>query len=288
MSSSNPKIALALSGGAARGLAHVGVLRALQEFKVPIDYIAGTSAGSIVGGAFASGMSIDEIDALSRGLRWRDIGRVTMSRLGVQSNERLERFIRDRFPRSRFEELPIPFAAVATDLNTGAAVVMRDQGDVAFAIRASCAIPGWYLPVTDEQGRQLVDGGLVAVIPATIARSLGADLVIAVDVNFEGATFLGPSHSIIGVVLQSMLVVQRTASHHQLASSDFVIKPRVGHIRWDEIGRSEELIKAGYDAGVESAPSILALIAEAIADRPKWYNLRRKKSVKRQTLSVGK
>ena len=281
-----PTLGLALSGGAARGIAHVGVLRALQENQIPINYVAGTSAGSLVGGAFASGMTIDEIEALGRGLRWRDIGRVTMSRLGVQSNDRLEQFVRDRLPVSRFEELPTPFAAVATDLKTGAAVIMRDTGDVAFAIRASCAIPGWYVPVTDSDGRQLVDGGLVAVVPASVARSLGADLVIAVDVNFEGATFLGPSHSVIGVVLQSMLVVQKTASHYQIASSDFVIRPRVGHIRWDEMGRAEELIAAGYKAGLESIPAIRALIETAIADQPKWYQLRRRKKLSKQTLSL--
>ena len=281
-----PTLGLALSGGAARGIAHVGVLRALQENQIPINYVAGTSAGSLVGGAFASGMSIDEIEVLGRGLRWRDISRVTMSRLGVQSNDRLEQFVRDRLPVSRFEELPTPFAAVATDLKTGAAVIMRDTGDVAFAIRASCAIPGWYVPVTDSDGRQLVDGGLVAVVPASVARSLGADLVIAVDVNFEGATFLGPSHSVIGVVLQSMLVVQKTASHYQIASSDFVIRPRVGHIRWDEMGRAEELIAAGYKAGLESIPAIRALIETAIADQPKWYQLRRRKKLSKQTLSL--
>jgi NTE family protein len=282
--SSRPSIAIALSGGAARGLAHVGVLRALTENNIPIDFVAGTSAGSLVGGAFASGMSIHEIEDLGRGLRWRDIGRMTMSRLGVQSNDRLEQFVRDRLPTCRFEDLPIPFAAVATDLKTGAAVVMRDEGDVAFAIRASCAIPGWYVPVIDSDGRQLVDGGLVAVVPSNVARAFGADLVIAVDVNFEGATFLGPSNSIVGVVLQSMLVVQRTATQHQLASSDFVVKPRVGHIRWDEMGRADELIKAGYEAGLESAPDILAMIEAALADQPKWYRLRRKKKVTKQTL----
>src|SRR5262245_51402515 len=102
-----PSIGLALSGGAARGIAHVGVLRALQENKIPIDCVAGTSAGSLVGGAFASGMSIDEIEALGRSLRWRDIGHVTMSRLGIQSNDRLEQFVRDRLPKSRFEDLAI-------------------------------------------------------------------------------------------------------------------------------------------------------------------------------------
>jgi NTE family protein len=263
MMSLHPKIGLALSGGAARGLAHVGVLRALAGNDIHVDYVAGTSAGSIVGGALASGMPLDEIEDFGRKLRWRDIGRVTMSRLGVQSNERLEEYLRARLPITKFEDLPIPFAAVATDLKTGSTVVMRDKGDVPFAIRASCTIPGWYVPVIDEHGRQLVDGGLVAVVPSTVARSLGADIVIAVDVNTEGATFLGSSSSVIGVLLQSMLVVQKTASRHQLEMSDLVISPKVGHIRWDEMGRREELITAGYEAGIESIPRIRALIDSA-------------------------
>ena len=283
--STQPTIGLALSGGAARGLAHVGVLRALEEHKIKIDFIAGTSAGSIVGGAYAAGMKIDQIEALGRALRWRDIGRVTMSRLGFQSNERLEQFLRDRLPILRFEDLPIPFAAVATDLKTGQAVIMRGEGDVSFAVRASCTIPGWYVPVIDKDGRQLVDGGLVAVVPVSVVRSMGADIVIAVDVNSEGALFLGSSTSVIGVVLQSMLVVQKTASHYQLSSADYVIKPRVGHIRWDEMGRSTELIEAGYAAGLECAPEIQKLIASVLADQPKWYQLRRRKKLPvKQTL----
>jgi NTE family protein len=249
-----------LSGGAARGIAHVGVMRALVDNKIPVDYIGGTSAGSIVGGAYAAGMTVEEIAEFGRSLRWRDVGRVTMSRLGVQSNERLEQYLRARLPVTRFEELQIPFAAVATDLKTGGAVVLRDRGDVPFAIRASCAIPGWYVPVADEEGRQLVDGGLVAVIPATITRELGADVVIAVDVNAAGATFLGPTSSVIGVLLQSMLVVQKTASRYQLASADLVITPQVGHIRWDEMGRADELMDAGYAAAMESLPQIFELL----------------------------
>jgi NTE family protein len=260
LSETFPRIGLALSGGAARGMAHVGVLRALIENDVSIDCIAGTSAGSIVGGAYAAGLPLDEIVDFGRTLRWRDIGRVTMSRLGIQSNERLEQYLRARLPITKFEELPIRFAAVATELKTGLAVVMRDEGDVPFAIRASCAIPGWYVPVADENGRQLVDGGLVAVVPSSMARSLGADIVIAVDVNSEGATFIGPTSSVVGVLLQSMLVVQRTASHRQLEMADLVINPKVGHIRWDEMGRSDELMAAGYEAGLKKIPDIRALI----------------------------
>jgi NTE family protein len=255
-----PRIGLALSGGAARGMAHVGVLRALIENDIRIDCIAGTSAGSIVGGAYAAGMSLDEIRGFGRTLRWRDIGRVTMSRLGIQSNERLEQYLRARLPVTRFEELQIPFAAVATELKTGMAVVMRDEGDVPFAIRASCAIPGWYVPVADGEGRQLVDGGLVAVVPTSMTRALGADIVIAVDVNSEGATFIGPTSSVIGVLLQSLLVVQKTASHNQRELADLVINPKVGHIRWDEMGRADELMALGYEAGLKRIPDIRALI----------------------------
>ncbi|HSL53431.1 MAG TPA: patatin-like phospholipase family protein [Pyrinomonadaceae bacterium] len=263
---SSPKIGLALSGGAARGMAHVGVLRALLEHGIPIDCIAGTSAGSIVAAAFASGMPIDEIADFGRKLRWRHIGRITMSRFGVQSNARLERYMRERLPVTKFEDMPIPFAVVATDLKTGEAVVMKGAGDGPFAIRASCTIPGWYVPVSDKEGRQLVDGGLVAVIPSNVTRALGADIVIAVDVNTEGATFISSSGSVIGVLLQSMMVVQKIVSRTQLEMSDLVISPKVGHIRWDQVRRADELMAAGYEAGLESISRIRELIAGLTTD----------------------
>ena len=272
-----PRIGLALSGGSARGIAHVGVLKALAEYEIPISCVAGTSAGAIVAGAFASGMPLAEIETMGRTLRWRDLGRMTMSRLGVQVNDRLESYLRERFPVARFEDLPIPLAVVATDLKSGAAVVMRDEGDVPFAIRASCAIPGWYVPVTDSEGRQLVDGGLVANLPTTVARELGADLVIAVDVNAEGATFIGPTRSVISVLLQSMLLVQKTATLAQLELADCVINPRLGHIRWDEISRGEEFMAAGYEAAVEAVPKIRESIDSMIDARRKWYQPRRKR-----------
>ncbi len=272
-----PRIGLALSGGAARGIAHVGVLRALAEHEIPISCVAGTSAGSIVAGALASGMPLGDIETLGRTLRWRDLGRMTMSRLGVQVNDRLENYLRERLPVTRFEDLAIPLAVVATDLKSGSAVVMRDEGDIPFAIRASCAIPGWYVPVVDSEGRQLVDGGLVAGLPTAMVRELGADLVIAVDVNAEGATFIGPTHSVLSVLLQSMLVVQRTAGLAQLALADCLVTPRVGHIRWDEIARGEEFMTAGYEAAVEAMPRINESIEALLEARRKWYQPRRKR-----------
>lgn len=278
-----PRVGLALSGGAARGLAHVGVLRALvQQHHIPIDCIAGTSAGALVGGALASGLSIEEIEEMGRGLRWRDLGRVTLSRLGVQSNARLEEFIRAHLPVMRFEDLRIPFAAVATDLHSGSAVVLSGEGDLAFAIRASCAVPGWYVPVTDEQGRQLVDGGLVANIPTTAARSLGAQIVIAVDVNAEGAKFLGPPQSIIGVLVQTMMVIQRTAATHQKQNADVVITPKIGHIRWDEMTRADELIAAGEEAALASIEKIKQLLDPVPEPALKWYQLGRRPRTSRR------
>src|SRR5213594_4843003 len=147
-----PRIGLALSGGAARGIAHVGVLRALEEHEIPVDAIAGASAGALVGGAYAAGLTIDELEKLAREFRWRRIARFSFSRLGLQSNARMEAFLRARLPVTRIDDLKIPFIAMATDLRSGTAVAIRN-GDVAFAIRASTCLPALYVPVRDPQGR---------------------------------------------------------------------------------------------------------------------------------------
>jgi NTE family protein len=271
-----PRLGLALSGGAARGIAHVGVLKVFEEAGLRVDCVAGTSAGALVGGALAAGMPVREIEEIGRALRWRDLGRMTLSRLGVQSNARMEEYIRARFPVTRFEELRVPFAAVATELHTGAAVVMRDTGDVALAIRASCAVPGWYVPVTDAEGRQLVDGGLVANLPSSVARSLGAEVVVAVDVNYEGAKFMGPPASVVGVLLQCFIIAQRTSVEYQRQLADVCVSPAVGHLRWDEMGRAEEFIEAGVAAARAALPAIKELLEPQPAEEPGWFPFRRR------------
>ena len=273
-----PRLGLALSGGAARGIAHVGVLKVFAEHGISFDCVAGTSAGALVGGALAAGLPIEEIEDIGRTLRWRDLGRMTLSRLGAQTNAPTEDFVRARFPVTRFEEMPVPFAAVATDLQTGAAVVMRDEGDVAFAVRASCALPGWYVPVTDARGRQLIDGGLVANLPTSVVRSLGAEVVVAVDVNADGAKFLGTPASVIGVLLQSIVVVQRTAVEHQRQLADVVISPSVGQLRWDEMERASEFIDAGVEAARAAVPAIKELLEPQPAEAPRWFAARRKRA----------
>lgn len=257
-----PRIGLALSGGAARGIAHVGVLRALEENKIPIDAIAGASAGSLIGGAYASGLSIDRLESMARDFRWRHTSRPSLSRLGLQSNARMEKFLRAHLPVTRFEDLKIPFAALVTDLLSGTPVVFRDEGDVPFAIRASACIPFVYAPVRDPAGRWLVDGGLVANLPISYVRALGADIVIAVDVNSDGIRFFKDPHTALGVMAHTFVAVERIVSNQERADADILITPKVGHIRWDQTRRADELVKAGYDAAIESIEKIRRVVGK--------------------------
>src|SRR6202521_2241393 len=165
-------VSLALGGGFARGFAHLGVLQVLEQNQIPIAAIAGTSVGSILGAAYASGAPLARIIATCRTLRFRDIARWRVSRLGLASNHRLGDLIEHVFEARQFEELQIPLAVVATDLNTGEPVSLT-EGSLIDAIRASCAFPGLFEPV--EIGtRSLADGALVAPVPTKAARDLGA------------------------------------------------------------------------------------------------------------------
>ncbi|MDX6576284.1 MAG: hypothetical protein QOE96_2237 [Blastocatellia bacterium] len=257
-----PRVGLALSGGAARGIAHVGVLRALEENAIPIDAIAGASAGALIGGAYAAGLSIAQLEAMARKFRWRHMGRPSFSRLGLQSNAPMEKFLRANLPVTRFEDLRIPFAAMATDLKTGTAVVLRDTGDLTFAIRASVCLPAFYVPVRDPEGRLLVDGGLVANLPISHTRELGADIVIAVDVGADGARFMDRPRTALGVLTQVFVAVERIVSNQETANADLIITPKVGHIRWDETRRTAEFLKIGYETAMESIAGIRGLIEQ--------------------------
>ena len=261
-----PRVGLALSGGAARGIAHVGVLRALEEHNVPIDAIAGASAGALIGGAYAAGLTVTELETLAREFRWRRMARFSFSRLGLQSNARMETFLRARLPVTRFEDLRIPFIAMATDLRSGTALAIGD-GDIAFAIRASTCLPALYVPVRDVNGRLLVDGGLVANLPISYVRELGADIVIAVDVGADGARFMDRPRTALGVLTQTFVAVERIVSSQERDGADVIIAPKVGHIRWDETRRADEFMKIGYEAGLESIGVIRRLIDQVNATR---------------------
>src|SRR5438270_13209322 len=176
-------VGLALGGGFARGFAHLGVLQVLEQNRIPVTHIAGTSVGSILGAAYASGAPLERIIEICRTLRFRDIARWRVSRLGLASNHRLENLIERVFDSRHFEDLRIPLAVVATDLTSGEPVVFT-QGNLADAIRASCAFPGLFEPV--EIGtRCLADGGLVAPFPTRATRGIGAATVIGIFVGLQ-------------------------------------------------------------------------------------------------------
>ncbi len=179
-------VGLVFGGGGARGWAHVGVARALREIGVRPDLVAGTSVGSIAAAAFASGR-FEAFEALGQAMDWRMVARLFIElgrpKAGLIEGRRIQSLLRELLPSCRIEELPIPFAAVATDLHDQSEVVLR-AGALQGAIRASIAIPGVFTPV-EREGRYLVDGGLVNPLPVSVARALGATKVIAVDVNLK-------------------------------------------------------------------------------------------------------
>ena len=255
-------IGLALSGGAARGIAHVGVLRALAENNIPIDAIAGASAGALIGGCYASGLSLERLEQMARTFRWRHTSWLSFTGLGLQSNARLEKFLRRNLPVTRFEDLKIPLAVMVTELRKGESIVFRDSGDLPFAIRASCCVPALYQPVRDREGRFLIDGGIVNNLPISQTRDLGADIVIAVDVNFDGARFFDRPRTALGVLTYVFVAVERIVSNQERGTADLMIAPKVGHIRWDQTRRSEELIKLGYEAGLAAIDDIRQLIRD--------------------------
>ena len=179
-----PRIGLALGSGGARGWAHVGVLRRLQELNVPVDYVAGTSIGAIMGAVFAANR-LDVLEDLSHHLDWRRVAslfvEVSFPRAGLLNGKRIQQLLQQIVHVQRIEDLAIPFAAVAANLHTGEPMIFR-QGGVVDAIRASIAIPGIFVPAHHE-GQYLVDGGTINPVPVDVVESMGADIVIAVDVN---------------------------------------------------------------------------------------------------------
>lgn len=258
------KVGLALSGGGARGFAHIGVLKALRESGIPIDIIAGTSAGSFAGGAFAAGLEPDEIVSVGSKIRWTDIAGFSYSRRGILTNTPLGEFVNSNFPVTRIEDLRIPYAACACDLETGEEIVFRESGDLSTAIRASCAIPGIFVPV-DSDGRFLIDGGVITPMPTRIVREMGAGFVIAVDLIACGSTYWGTPTNLLGTFFQSAMMLLRAASRFQHFHADVVIEPPLSHIRPDEIDKRDEMIEIGYRAAMEKIDIIRENLLSATA-----------------------
>jgi NTE family protein len=250
-----PKVGLALGGGFARGIAHLGVLRCLKQNGIPIDCIAGTSAGALAGVAFASGQPFEQIVKEASAIRFGNFGQWRFSHMGLASNRRLETFPRDHFGVTDFKDLKIPLAIAATDLVTGKAVYYT-SGPVGPPLRASCAYPGLFQPV-EYDGRLLVDGFVAAVVPVEGVRSMGAQVVIAV---FLEAEKMDRPRSIVDVIGRSFSIVRLQADAVWRATADVIVTPRVNEFAWDDFARTSDLVAAGEAAALEALPRIRAIL----------------------------
>ena len=253
-----PGVGLALGGGFARGYAHLGVLREFEEHQIPISCLSGSSIGSILAAAYASGVPLSRIIKKCREIRFRDFARWRVSRFGLASNDRLGALVQRFFDSRQFEELEIPAAIVATDLGTGDPVIFK-QGSLADAIRASCAFPGLFEPVQIGT-RYLADGGLVAPVPTRAARELGAEIVVGISVGLHDGQRGAPTN-IFQVVSRAVSAAQK----HQLEGwerhADLVLRPAVQSLAWDDFERIDEAIDAGAVAARSAMPSIKKLLA---------------------------
>lgn len=234
-------IGLALGGGFARGIAHVGVLKVLEEENIPIRYVAGTSVGAMIGAAYCSGVTPAELEEFGARVRFKHFARWTVSRLGFASNERMIGFLNSLFKVKTFEELRIPLAVTATDFASGEGVIFR-SGPLADPVRASCAYPGMFLPVKLD-GRLLVDGMLAHAVPSVPLRHMGADRVLAVHLKGKWTTE-GPRH-LFDVIGQCFAIAQQMNSGSWQQAADLVIEPDVNGFKYDSFERASDLVRAG-------------------------------------------
>jgi len=186
------KLGIALGGGFARGLVHIGVLKALEDARITVDFVAGTSVGALIGACYCAGVSAEELKEIARATRFKDFARRTLSRYGLCSNDRMQHYCARILKVTTFEDLKIPLAIAATDFHTGAPAVFT-QGPLVGPIRASCAYPGMFLP--DEiEGRSYVDGMLGYAVPTTPLREMGADRVLGVYLSAHWMAERPPRH----------------------------------------------------------------------------------------------
>jgi NTE family protein len=258
-----PKVGLALGGGFARGIAHLGVLRVFEENEIPIDFIAGTSVGALVAAAYASGASLDDMERQGAQTTFHDFGRWTLSRYGMASNARIENYLH-RFTRAEyFHETKIPLSIVATDLVTGKSVHFTD-GEISPALRASCAYPGLFLPV-EYRGHFLADGFLTQAAPAEAVRELGAELVISVYLD-PGLLDEKPRNT-IEIISRSFSIIQTHLVQPWRIQTDILIEPDVHNVLWHEFSKTPQLVAAGRAATEAVLPKIKAALRGNLPDR---------------------
>jgi NTE family protein len=250
-----PRVGLALSGGFARGIAHIGVLRVLRQAGIPIDVVAGTSVGALIGSAFCAGTTLEEMERIGATTSFADFGRWTPSWLGLATNQRIEKFLARFTTLKTFEELSVPLAIATTDINAGVSVYYT-RGPIAQPLRASCSYPGLFVPIQFE-GRTLVDGFLTAPVPVEGALLLGADVIIAVYLE---ASNTEQPRTFTDVLSRSFTIIQRHSDLTWRQQADVIIEPDVTPFVWDDFTKTPEMIAAGEAAALAAVPAIRAAL----------------------------
>ena len=243
-----PKIGLALGGGFARGIAHIGVLRVLEQNRIPIDYIAGTSVGALIAAAYAGGSTLAEMEQVGLSTRFKDFAEWTISWKGLASDSRLQRYLRRLTPVRRFEDLQIPLSIAATDLMT-AETAFFTTGEIGPALCASCAYPGLFMPI-EYRGHFLADGFLTEAAPAVAVRELGAELVISVYLD-PGLLDEKPRNT-IEIISRSFSIIQTHLVQPWRAATDILIEPDVHNVLWYEFAKTPQLVAAGVRCSIST------------------------------------
>ncbi|MGL4522656.1 MAG: patatin-like phospholipase family protein [Bacilli bacterium] len=250
------KVGLALGSGGARGISHIGVLQTLVKHKVPIDYIAGSSIGAMIGSFFAAGQDVELLGTIAKSFHKKYMSDIPFSKMGMFSGDRLQHLYGLFTYHKHIEHFNIPMTLVATDLLKGERYLFT-KGPADLAIRASTSIPGVFVPV-EHDGCLLVDGGVADRIPVSVVRDMGADLVISVDVSPVKTT--GKVNSALDVVLQSIDILQYEVASNRYIQSDVMIRPPVERFGTRDYQRVEELIEIGVEACEAELPHIFAAI----------------------------
>jgi len=257
-----PKIGLALSGGATLGAAHIGVLQVLEREGIRPDFVAGTSAGALIGALYCAGFALDELAQLMTTLKWPTLIKLAITKpQALFDIQPMDDVIKQNIGDINFEELKIPFAAIACDLRTGKRVVM-DRGPLAIAIRASASIPGLFLPV-EHNDRMLVDGGLVDNLPVEQVRAMGAGFVIASDVSNRGETAEKPGN-IFEIILTMFNIMQDRGALPDREDCDCYIRPMVTQYPCWGFSETEKILEEGKKAAELALPKLSRFVHHSL------------------------
>lgn len=257
------KVALVLGAGASKGFAHIGVLKILENHKVPIHMIVGASVGSFIGGLYAYGYNAYKLQTVAMSIEKDDVTELTLPDNGFVGGERLRSYVSTKVMNTPIEKFRIPFYAIATDIKTGEEIVFG-SGNAGMAIQASCSVPGVFQPARFS-GRTYVDGGVVNPLPVDVARRYGADVVIAVDISSSIDSNIPTST--LETILKSIDIMYGKISLTQIAKADVVITPNVGFIGSSDFTKRHEAILEGEKAALAALPRINAIFARLRQER---------------------